>query len=191
MKPEVWMIQIPSNPISMYYRGRVENSWSKYNLNFFNAVTPEDLKNKKKLNFGKKRGLVEFSPTEKATWYSHFELWQMALKRPILVIEHDALLTKEISEKFWKKSMVCLGYAKGKNHPLGDNHKAKLAGLAYYITKNVAREMIKSVVESNIIEFNSDAVIHDFCRKNGVLECTHVLQFENKLIGNTIEHYKK
>ena len=41
-KPEVWMIQIPDNPISMYYRGRVEASWEGYNLKYFDAITPKN-----------------------------------------------------------------------------------------------------------------------------------------------------
>ena len=67
MKPEVWMIQIRDNPVSMYYRG-IEESWKDYDLKFYDAVTPKDFENESFnhfLNFGKKRDRIEFSPTEK------------------------------------------------------------------------------------------------------------------------------
>ncbi len=186
MKPDVWMLYIPNSPTSMYYRGRVENSWSKYKMNFFEAVTPETLHEKDYLKFGRKqptrkrKTVVDFSPTEKATWYSHVELWKKALEKPILIIEHDAMMTKKIDDKWWNMDIVCFGYNKRPGK--------QLAGLAYYLTPKIANELVKRALRTNPIDFNPDALIHHLCKRYGKLDCQHVLQFSNKLIGNTIEH---
>ena len=126
MRPEVWMIQIKDNPISMYYRGRVETSWKDYDLRFYDAVTPATMQEEDFnhfLNFDKKRGTIEFSETEKAVWYSHVNLWVKARRKPIMIIEHDALLLESIDAEWFENDMVCFGHT-------GKNMK-NLPGLAY------------------------------------------------------------
>ena len=155
-------------------------------MNFFEAVTPETLHEKDYLKFGKKnptikrKVILDFSPTEKATWYSHVELWKKALEKPILIIEHDAMMTKVISDNWWNMKIACFGYSKkpGKH----------LAGLTYYLTPEIADILIKRALKADPIDFNPDALIHHICQKYGKLDSRHVLQFSNKLIGNTIEH---
>lgn len=183
-KPEVWMIQIPSNPRSMYYRGRVEESWNGYDLKFFNAITPANPSKHKYLNFGKKRDTIEFTDTEISVWYSHVELWAKARNRPILIIEHDALLLKDIPDSlFSEHKMICFGHT-GKN-------KMALPGLAYYLTPEIATEMVKGVKNTDSITWNSDGSIHSYCQKHGTFEKEYVYQVQNRKIGTTIEHRKK
>jgi hypothetical protein len=185
MKPDVWMIQIPDNPTSMYYRGRVEASWEGYNVKYFNAITPETMDKLGYLHFGKKRDTIEFTPTEKAVWYSHVELWAKARKKPIIIIEHDAMLVLPIPDNLlWEKhDMVCLGHT-------GKNKKA-LPGLAYYLKPAVATRMVKDAKSIDNITWNSDGTIHGYCGKNGVFVTKHVSQIQNRSIGTTIEHKKK
>lgn len=184
MKPDVWMIQMSSSPQSMYYRGRVEESWDGYNVKYFEAITPETMDEKGYLTFGKKRDTIEFTPTEKAVWYSHVELWAKARKKPILILEHDALLVKPIPERIWQQNdMVCFGHT-GKS-------KRALPGLAYYLTPEIATRMVNDVKGISNITWNSDGTIHGYCGKNGVFETDHVYQVQNRSIGTTIEHMKK
>jgi len=185
MKPEVWMIQIRDNPVSMYYRGRVEESWKDYNVKFYDAVTPKDFESENFnhfLNFGKKRGTIEFSPTEKAVWYSHVNLWVKARRKPILIIEHDALLVEPIDADWFENDMVCFGHT-GK-------HKKLLPGLAYYMTPDLARRMVNDVKNIGNITWNSDGTINEYCRKYGAIESRHVMQVNNRSLGTTIEHPK-
>jgi hypothetical protein len=184
MRPDVWMIQMPSSPQSMYYRGRVEESWNGYNLKFFNAITPETMESKGYLHFGKKRDTIEFTPTEKAVWYSHVELWAKARKKPIIIIEHDALLVKPIPDRMWDQhDIICLGHT-GKN-------KIRLPGLAYYLTPGIATRMVNDVKAIKKITWNSDGTIHGYGTKEGVFETDHVYQVQNRSIGTTIEHKKQ
>jgi hypothetical protein len=181
MKPEVWMIQIPDNPISMYYRGRVEKSWREYNLKFFNAITPEN-NTKDYLNFGKKRDKIEFTPTEKAVWYSHVELWAKARTKPILIIEHDAMLYEPIPDDIWESDMACIG------HCYRNGERKTLAGLSYYLTPKVARNMVAGVKQTKNITWNSDATIYRTCKQKGIFSRDLVGQIKNDTIGTTIEH---
>jgi len=79
----------------------------------YEAVTPEGLHIQQGLDFAYKLSKgsygVEFSPTEKAVWYSHFNLWKACIKmnKPIVVIEHDMKLRKEgLVTKNFRKSLL-------------------------------------------------------------------------------------
>ena len=187
MRPEVWMIQIPDNPISMYYRGRVEQSWwdHGYHINYFNAVTPETMSKFKFLNFDKKRGTIEFTPTEKAVWYSHVEMWARARRRPILIIEHDAMLLKPIpDELFHQHQMIVFGKTYNEEHGIYQ----KLPGLAYYLTPTIARKMVNGIKLTKKIQWNSDASIHKTCNDHGEWMIDYVMQIKNSNVGTTIDH---
>ena len=182
-RPEVWMIQIPDNPRSMYYRGRVEESWKDYKVKYFNAITPQNPPKHKYLNFGKKRDTIEFTDTEIAVWYSHVELWAKARTKPIIIVEHDALLVEPIPDELFDNNMVCFGHT-GKS-------KQTLPGLAYYLTPETAKIMVNGVKNTQTITWNSDGSIHSYCKKHGVFATEHVYQVQNRSIGTTIEHLKE
>ena len=73
---KIYMIAMKGHPISDMYMRKVQSSWDKLDTEFqvYDAITPKDLTLKNKLTFGKK-GKREFTASEKAVWYSHFELW--------------------------------------------------------------------------------------------------------------------
>lgn len=182
------MIQMNSNPISMYYRGRVIQSWWErgYDVQFYEATTPEN-NQKTYLNFDKKRGTIEFTPTEKAVWYSHVEMWAKARERPILIIEHDAMLLSDIPSGIFKEPMACLGH--GISPTTG--HRHKLAGCAYWLTPKIATKMVSTIKTMKRIQTNSDAFIHSNCDREGVWAKHHVQQIQEDDVGTTIEHLRK
>ena len=90
------MIRDPKNPISKAYSEFCEPSWYGFDLQFYDAVTPETLKENKGINFTKKPNGRDHSDTEKACFYSQYNLWKKCAieKVPYLILEHDALLKK-------------------------------------------------------------------------------------------------
>ena len=205
MKPDVLMIQMPHNPISMYYRGRIEESWSGYNVKYFDAVTPETMDNLGYLRFAKKRDVCEFTETEKATWYSHVECWAMARRKPLLIIEHDAMLDEPIDDDLWgQHDIICFGRQRkgspshqtvspfGRGRPPKAPFGSQLAASAYYLTPNVAKKLVSRAKKEGVgrkgIDVNPDCHIHVFCDKLGVWRTQHVYQLVERGIGTTIKH---
>lgn len=156
------MIKISEHPVSEMYYKTVLDSWEKYNykIKTFDAVTPKDLYKKNKLTFGLKKGFQgrsdrPFTLTEKAVWYSHFELWCKCVvnKKPMLIIEHDSKLTKELpdlsKEKHKFLSYIIRDWTK-------DKHKKHIApGSGYYITHLTAMQLVAKAVSREIVQ-NSD-----------------------------------
>lgn len=178
------MISITDNPISQYYKNEVLPTWNGYTVNHFEAVTPDTLQNYSYLNFAKKRDKIEFTDTEKAVWYSHVELWVKARTTPIIVVEHDIRLEKDIPVEVFESEMCCLAHS-GVNK--NGSHR-KLAGGAYYLTPKVATHMVNHVKNIKRITYNSDAVIHRMCDEFGIWRHDTCYQYQNKEIGVTVEH---
>ena len=90
------MIRDPNNPVSKAYSEFCEPSWYGFDLQFYDAVIPDTLYKQKGILFGTKSNGRYPSDTEKACFYSQFNLWkQSALEnKPVLILEHDALLKK-------------------------------------------------------------------------------------------------
>lgn len=151
-RPDVWMISIPDNPVSQHYRDICKPSWEKQGFNVidFEAVTPETVEkeNMNELEFWKiirrDHSTREFTPTEKAIWWSHFVLWHKCLirKKPIIVAEHDALLLKDLPKDLrpGKLKFAFLGTAKGRN-PEGKFVLAPCT--AYYLTPEFAAKLVR------------------------------------------------
>ena len=98
---EVWMIAISHSGISQLYVKECSPSWKNYNLNFFEAITPRSLPSLNELSFFKKNiSNKPFTDTEKAVWYSHYLLWKKCWEeeKPLIIIEHDSILRKDIGE---------------------------------------------------------------------------------------------
>ena len=101
-KPEVWMIAITDNPVSIYFKNEVMPSWGEYVVNHFEAKTPKNLSvdcDFLNLTFKQKKDLIiEFSDTEKAVWYSHYFLWKHCwdTQTPIIIVEHDVKLLEDL-----------------------------------------------------------------------------------------------
>ena len=184
--PQVFMIVMKDNPVSMYYRGRVEESWTRagYKLEMFDAVTPETLhKQEPQFKFGIKkvgRGAPrELTDTEKAIWYSHRALWKLAASKrgPIIIIEHDAMLVEPIDpELFNRHKTISLCNANGKATPGG----------AYFLNKEVGDALYKGC--NYVIDHNSDGLLYDVIQKYGIHKPEHCVQIVDKTIGKTIKH---
>lgn len=189
-KPEAWMIAISGNPISMHYRSEVLDSWTSkgYIVNHLEAVTPEDLPNYNFLKITQKHSnktktLVDFTETEIAVWYSHYSAWKLCFetKTPLIVVEHDIELLKEIDEEVYNYPIACLA------HVIKKNKRVKLGGGAYYITPKGAHELLKIKNHSKIIK-NSDAWIHNRCDTLGKWFHEHSIQIKDDNIGVTVTH---
>jgi hypothetical protein len=88
---DIWMIRVKDNEKSEIYAKYCAKSWTDagFEVNFFDAVTPDTLHLGKHLDFDKKH-----KPAEKGCFISQYLLWKKCYEedRPILVLEHDAYL---------------------------------------------------------------------------------------------------
>jgi hypothetical protein len=88
------MIRVKGNPISERYANYCAKSWEGFNLRMYDAITPDTLADQSGLNFGTRGNGRELTATEKACFYSQYNLWKKcAIENvPILILEHDAWL---------------------------------------------------------------------------------------------------
>lgn len=155
---KIRMINMRVHPVSQMYARITIPSWEKfgYSVKRFEAVTPKDLYKKHKLEFADK-GNRDFTHTEMAVWYSHFELWCESVREntKMIIVEHDSKLVKELPDltaeghKFLSFINRDFGRAKGKD---------MAPGSGYYITPLVAQRLVSQAVSSKIVE-NSDGFL--------------------------------
>lgn len=102
------MIRVKGNDISERYAHHCVKSWGGFNLRFYDAVTPETLNEQTGLTFGLRANGRELTDTEKACFYSQYNLWKKCAEEnvPILVLEHDAWLTRREAIEFNPNLMV-------------------------------------------------------------------------------------
>lgn len=109
------MIIMENSDVSRFYASHCIQSWESafpsLKIKRFSAQTPDSIKDRKELRFYEKNLSskyvmedisVEITPSERACWYSHFDLWNVCAfeeNRPILILEHDAFLFDP--KKFW------------------------------------------------------------------------------------------
>ena len=154
MNVPVYVISMSEHPISQMYLREIRSSWKKHRLIEFEATTPKDLIYKNKLDFstktvGKKR---EFTSTEKAVWYSHFELWCKCVREgPLIVIEHDSKLVKPLPN-LKKEGYKFLSFIE---RDFGKTGKHIAPGSGYYITPPISERLIGKAIASPITQ-NSD-----------------------------------
>lgn len=88
------MIRVKNDPISEKYARFCAKSWAGFDLRLYDAITPETLPQQSGLTFGTRSNGRELTDTEKACFYSQYNLWKKcAIERvPILILEHDAYL---------------------------------------------------------------------------------------------------
>lgn len=88
---DIWMIRVKDDFKSETYAKYCAKSWTDagFEVNFFDAVTPDTLHLGEHLDFHEKH-----KPAEKACFISQYLLWKKCYEedRPILVLEHDAYL---------------------------------------------------------------------------------------------------
>lgn len=189
---DIHMIVMSKHPISQMYSRITIPSWEKLNYKVisFEAVTPKDLYKKTKLDFAMKEsksGVRPFTGTEKAVWYSHFELWCLCATKhtPIVIIEHDSLLKKELPD-FKGHGYKLLSYM---DRDFGPKGKALAAGSGYYITPELAHRLIARAVASEIDQ-NSDGFIASVCNIKKQHQMRDYFYIEQINIDglNTIDH---
>ena len=185
---DIYMIVIDEHPISQMYSRITIPSWEKhgYKVKTFNAVTPKDLYKKTKLEFLKKN-TREFTSTEKAVWYSHFELWCKCLvnKKPMVILEHDSKLIKKLPD-LKKEGHKFLSFIK-RDFGNGGVHLAP--GSGYYITPVIAERLISNAV-CKPINVNSDGHLANSlnARRQEKLNDYHYIEQINIDGLNTIDH---
>jgi len=86
------MIRVKDNEISEKYARYCAKSWAGFDLRFYDAITPNTLQRQSGLTFGTRSNGRELTDTEKACFYSQYNLWKKcAIENvPILILEHDA-----------------------------------------------------------------------------------------------------
>jgi len=183
---KIYMIGMEDHPISQMYMREVLPSWEGYTVDIFPAVTPKDLYKKHKLDFGLKNKR-EFTSTEIAVWYSHFELWCKCLnkRKPILIIEHDSKLVKPLPDMS-QEGYKFLSFI---NRDFGKTGLHIAPGSGYYITPNSAERLIANAVSKPIIR-NSDGhlgTIFSFRRQNKMNDYHYIEQINIDGL-NTIDH---
>lgn len=190
---DIWMIKMTGHPVSEMYSRIALSSWQKlgYKVNTFEAVTPKDLCYKHKLTFDvlrSKKPFREHTLTEKAVWYSHFELWCKCLdkQKPIVIIEHDSKLVKQLPD-LSKEGYKFLSYIDRDFGPHKGIHIAP--GSGYYITPNVAERLIAKAVCRPITK-NSDGHIATLLNFKKQVQMNDYLYIEQINIDglNTIDH---
>ena len=161
---EVWMIAISHSEISQMYVKQCSPSWKNYNLNLFEAITPRSLSSLNELSFFSKRYSTRpFSDTEKAVWYSHYFLWKKCWeeKKPLIIIEHDSILRKDIGEVGRTK---LLSFLKGRKAWSGDpveNGNILSPGSGYVIFPNDIIQLI-NYSRNTSINGNVDGYIRQY-----------------------------
>jgi len=155
MDYKIYMIRMKDHPVSQLYYNLVADSWKDYNVISFDATTPKDLIYKNQLRFSKK-GKRDFTATEMAVWYSHFNLWCkcIALKTPILILEHDSKLVKPLPD-LSNEGYKLLSFL---NRDFGKKGVDISPGSGYYITVPIAERLVAQAV-CKPLNVNSDGHI--------------------------------
>jgi len=202
IEPKFYMIQMSNNPTSVYYRDWVMKSWRKggHKIHLYEAVTPETISvQKNRLEFGNKLSKggvidlkklvgVEFTETEKAVWYSHFNLWNVCIQinKPIVIIEHDMKLDNRMglqTQNFRETNAVGLGRTKSTELKRNVN----LPCGCYYVTPYIASILSKRA-KKEPIRINVDGHVKKFLDSDKKNWC--VDQIIHEKVGTTIVHSK-
>lgn len=152
----VYMIAMSDHPISQMYVREVMPSWKDHGITpkMHEATTPKDLVYRNQLTFDIKRGGRDkrpFTSTEKAVWYSHFDLWCKCVRDgPLTIIEHDSKLMKPLPD-MTKEGYKFLSYSSEYEYTCS-------IGSGYYLTRLVAERLVANAVSKEIY-MNSDGFI--------------------------------
>lgn len=203
----IYMISITHDEISQAYKRIAEKSWHDkgYHISHYEAVTPHTLSHYTSLSFERRKrskGNNLFSDTEKAVWYSHYNLWNMCveLDEPICVIEHDSLLVDYLPDFTGSDIELFAVHDYRYDHIVRDVAHTVSPCAGYYIQPSAARDMINKA-RSSMISLNVDWTVHetyedyhpetqrkyDLFQKVLLPQCV-VRQIYDEQIGNTIIH---
>lgn len=165
MTTRCFVIVIRNHPASERYFKTILPSWTNigWYLERFDATTPDSLPSWP-LNFdpdGCKqkaftdRGFAkQFTPTEKACWYSHYLLWKKCaeMNERILILEHDAMVVDP--------SLI-------KDRPDYDFWQVGTFLSAYFIAPELARWLCYKLEQGEkVITLGALGFLHDFTKKH-------------------------
>ena len=195
----VWMIQIPDNRVSQHYASLCIPTWD-CKVNLFDAFTPTAMPDY--LDFGTFWGAREFSPSEKAGFYSHLELWKRCYTedKPISIIEHDVALRKWplkdmpiiddffafadfIDEDDWKNYST-----RFEGHPYwGTDEPLCPVTHAYYMTPDIAETLHSTLSNMTLTKFVDD-YMWEFMGKDKNKIVNYARPIYTDCIGGTMVH---
>jgi len=189
----IYMIQMSDNPVSQMYRRSVLKSWKdedKVPIDF-EAVTPKDLVYRNELKFGIKKSKSpdrDFTLTEKAVWYSHFDLWCLSVRerKKILIIEHDSKLVKPLPD-LKKEGYKFLSFSEGTFK--AGKYRQCTVGAGYYIVPTTAERLVANAVAQEIT-VNSDGFIAHILNTKAQMKMDDFHYIEQIIFDgiNTIDH---
>jgi GR25 family glycosyltransferase involved in LPS biosynthesis len=201
----IWMIQMSDNPISQHFKNMVLPSWHGrgYYPHLYEAIQPKHLDQCNALKFDSvfsygtvNKGARFFTPTEKAVWYSHYNLWQKCIEmdRSLMVIEHDSMLSRQLpkSQIRDRDDIVLLGgyltntkFNRSKGLHWGYR---KWPGGGYIMSPDKAKSLTLHL-KYNIINVNVDGFLAAFMKID--IKTWVIKQMIDNSIGTTIQHFKK
>lgn len=190
------------NPVSQMYKRSVLKSWKdedKVPIDF-EAVTPKDLVYRNELKFGIKKSKSpdrDFTLTEKAVWYSHFDLWCLSVRKrkKILIIEHDSKLVKplpDLTKEGYKFLSFSEGTFKGSETSISKDtcrYRQCTVGSGYYIVPTTAERLVANAVAREIT-VNSDGFIAHILNTKAQMKMDDFHYIEQIIFDglNTIDH---
>ena len=200
IEDNIWMIQIPDNETSQYYKRQALPTWEKfgYEVNMFDAYTPDNIPDY--LEFGQYYDMRDFTDTEKAGFYSHVELWKKCIEedKPITIIEHDVeCLSDDIpieadlfsfasfqNDDAWE---IYCGHRFSKHPFWGKTRKICPPTHAYYMTPDMA-EMLLEIVMSRPQHNFVDDILFIAMGKDELHITEYATPIYDHRVGGTMSH---
>lgn len=169
-----YIITLKNNPVSERLAQRCKHScdqveipskfWYGYDGTGSHIVSPEHLKDSSHMNWFKCTD-AELSKSEIACALSHISLWCHCIEidNPIIILEHDAVMLKKITEHPAFNTIVYLGCKEQyeKSFPvnmipvhgtIGKNYHFIWRAHAYLIDPQIAKNMVSYVLKQGIYE---------------------------------------
>lgn len=210
------MIHMRDNIVSQKYVKVTKPSWEEkgFTVKLVQGCTPETISHYSNeiLEFDtiKSHRPRDFSPTEKAIWYSHHKLWQLSavFQENIIVAEHDALLIRHFDSDYFtnnESDYTCFCHGDARKYPAArgcwckdcariKEKRHQTVGGAYYITPTGATQLIGTLTRA--ITINSDGHIGRIAKEfaklgQKTIDHTYSFQYTNMKWGTTIDHSRE
>lgn len=190
------MIAISDCPKSNYYSSICVDAWTRlgYTVDLFEATTPKTLGNE--LRFAEKKfNGNPFTPSEKAIWYSHYNLWK-TVREPTHIIEHDTYPTKRLFDFNGSEAAIFSIFPRNDDAWMGRKEEIS-PGSGYYITLSTASILIDNAL-AVVIDENVDGFLFRHLKRildmrmeefnDYHVERSSCFQIVNYDVGTSAEH---
>lgn len=175
----------------------IETEWlaQGFELEPFEATIPDTIPPNGPLKFGDKirdpnrswnNPIVSFTDTERAIWYSHYNLWHLCqyVNKPIIIIEDDTLLTSEFPTSWNIERLKYFVKSSGKDRKTG--RYEFVWGGGYVLTPDGATRLI-NIAERSPIDINVDGFLRKARDSHPEAWCTEYATTLDKPVK--AEHY--